>query len=243
MFTIQTYHDSMKRMITPYASLIRDVREGKGFSQAFMAEKLGFSRASYIAVEAGTRELTVDEAKAITTLLGIDFDVLTSAGATRPDYEKYKQMILEFLRIGADARGSKVPKTKLAKLLYLADFAWFYKHLESMSGMQYRRIQFGPVPDVYFRALDELFAEGKLNIEPSGEAFLISPAGSTPQTQSNLLSPDEKKLIANVADKWRGKRTQEIVDFTHNQLPYAICAPDEIIPYELITQEDPGYVY
>ena len=128
-------------------------------------------------------------------------------------------------------------------MLYLADFGWFYKHLESMSGMQYRRIQFGPVPDTYFRALQELFDEGKINIEVVGDAFLVSPSGGTPQTKSDLLSVQEKELIAAIAKKWRGKRTQDIVDFTHNQLPYAICKPDEIIPYELITQEDPEYVY
>lgn len=229
--------------MTPYASLIKGAREQKGFSQAFVAERLGLSRASYIATENGSRDLTVEEAKKITTLLGIDFDVLTSSDISRPDYEKYKQMILEYLRIGADTRDGKVPKTKLAKLLYLADFAWFYKHLESMSGMQYRRIQFGPVPDTYFRALDELFEEGKINIEQSGDAFLVSPAGSTSRAGSKLLSKGERDLIAAIAKKWRSKRTQEIVDFTHNQLPYAICKPDEIIPYELITQEDPGYVY
>lgn len=243
MFTIKTYHVSMRVMTTPYASLIRDAREGRGFSQAFVAEKLGLSRASYIAVENGTRELTLDEAREITVLLGIDLDVLTSAAGKNPNYEKYKQMILEFLRVGADKRDGKVPKTKLAKLVYLADFAWFYSHLESMSGMQYRRIQFGPVPDTYFRALDELFADGKINIEPSGDAFLVSPAGSTPKTKAALISEKERSLIADIAKKWRGKRTQEIVDFTHNQLPYAICKKDEIIPYELITQEDPDRVY
>jgi hypothetical protein len=137
----------------------------------------------------------------------------------------------------------KMPKTKLAKLLYLADFAWFYAHLESMSGMQYRRIQFGPVPDLYFRALDELFESDKVDIEKSGDAMLVSVAGSTPNTTQDLLSKDEKTLITTIANKWKSKRTQEIVDFTHNQLPYAICKPDEIIPYELITQEDPEYVY
>lgn len=243
MFTIHTYHANMTRMTTPYASLLREVREEKGFTQAFMAEKLGISRASFIAVESGLRELTLAEAQTLTTTLGLDLSVLVSADGTKPNYEKYKEIILEFLRIGADSRDGKVPKTKLAKLIYLADFAWYYKCLESMSGMQYRRIQFGPVPDAYFRALDELFLEGKINIEPSGDAFLVSPAGSTPTSESGRLSRDEKALISDIATKWRTKRTQEIVDFTHGQLPYAICKPDEIIPYELITQEDPDRVY
>ena len=60
-------------------------------------------------------------------------------------------MILFCLRLDlTDKNDGKVPKTKLAKLLYLADFAWYYDHLKSMSGMQYRKITFGPVPDTFF---------------------------------------------------------------------------------------------
>lgn len=227
-------------MTTTYAALVRSLRERHGYSQAFVAEKLGISRATYISLEAGTKELTLEQAEKLSTLLGIQIDAFVTA--TTPDYEKYKQMILAFLREGADSRKG-VPKTKLAKLLYLADFAWFYERLESMSGMQYRRLRYGPVPDVYFRALEELFENGKINIEKEGEAFMVSPAGSTPKVDLGLISKEESELIHKIAKKWRGKRTQEIVDFTHNQIPYAICKPDEIIPYELITQEDPEYVY
>ena len=72
-----------------------------------------------------------------------------------PNYEKYKQMILAFLR-----QSGKIPKTKLAKLLYFADFSWFYYKLKSMSGMQYRKIQYGPVTDAYFRIIDEMSDAG-----------------------------------------------------------------------------------
>ena len=59
----------------------------------------------------------------------------------------------------------------------------------------------------------------------------------------NYLDADEKVLIKKITNKWKGVRTREIVNFTHDQLPYKLCAPDEVIPYELITQEDPDHVY
>jgi hypothetical protein len=49
--------------------------------------------------------------------------------------------------------------------------------------------------------------------------------------------------MKEIGAKWKNKNTQDIVNFTHNQLPYTICRVDEIIPYELITQEDPGMVF
>src|SRR3989344_3410322 len=146
-------------MTTELATFIKELREKHELSQALVADKLGISRSSYIAIENATRDLSLDEAQKLAQLFGVTLEELS--GAMVPNYEKYKQMVLAYLRAGADSRG-KVPKTKLANLLYLADFAWFYKNLKSMSGMQYRRIQFGPVPDLYFRALDELFEEGQI---------------------------------------------------------------------------------
>jgi hypothetical protein len=138
----------------------------------------------------------------------------------------------------------KVPKTKLAKLVYLADFAWFYQNLESMSGMQYRRIHYGPVPDLYFRALDELEDEGKISRDNKGsDVILISENQGSKREELNKISKEEYKLIKKIAKKWRDKKTREIVNFTHSQLPFKLCEPDEIIPYELIIQEDAKYVY
>ena len=137
-----------------------------------------------------------------------------------------------------------MPKTKLAKLLYLADFSWFYEKMESMSGMQYRRIQYGPVPDLYFRALDELEEEGRINRDnKNSDVTLISENEGSKRSPLNKLNKQELDLIKKIAEKWKDKKTRDIVNFTHNQLPFKLCAPDEIIPYELIIQEDPKYVY
>lgn len=228
-------------MINEYGPFIKSLRIERGFSQLEIAEKLSMSRPSYIAFEQGKKELSLSEANTVADIFGISLEEM--AGGIVPNIEKYKQMILSYLRAGADTRG-KVPKTKLAKLLYLADFAWFYKHLESMSGMQYRKIQFGPVPDVYFRTIDEMFENGLINIEPveGGALFIIEGQGAATYDLSQL-NAEEKKLIRDISAKWRNARTNEIVAFTHQQLPYQLCRENEIIPYELITQVEPNAVY
>jgi hypothetical protein len=50
-------------------------------------------------------------------------------------------------------------------------------------------------------------------------------------------------LLKKIAKKWKNKNTQEIVEFTHQQLPRMICYDKEIIPYDLITQEEVDNVY
>jgi transcriptional regulator with XRE-family HTH domain len=228
-------------MSTTYFELLKDLRLKKDISQQKMAEKIGISRASYIALEQGRRELSFVEAETLANFFGIS--VTDLSGGNIQNIEKYRQMIFSFLRNGL-ANDGKVPKTKLAKLLYLADFGWYYNHLESMSGMHYRKIPYGPVPDTYFRVIEELYEEGKLDIEKTKDgAMLISQTKSGERELVNTLDSAEKKLIKDISKKWRDRRTQEIVDFAHNQLPYKICSDGEIIPYELITQEDPKYVY
>lgn len=227
-------------MSNKYAQFIKALRKERGFSQSFMAEKLNISRPSYIGIEHGSREITLEEAEKLKDLFGISIEGF--ANATLPKYEKYKQMILVYLKSSVST-DSKVPKTKLAKLLYLADFSWYYQNLESMSGMQYLHRTYGPVPDPYFRALDELEEEGKISIDHKGDALLVSLSGSSSKQKFDLLQDKEIELIKKIGAKWKNKNTRDIVDFTHEQLPYKICAPDEAIPYELITQQDPDYVY
>jgi len=229
-------------MIKDYYKFIKELRIKKGLSQIEVAGKIGISRSSYIKFEQGKTELSLSEAAKLADMFGISLEEMKTG--LKPNYVKYKQMILAFLRSGVAVDG-KIPKTKLAKLLYLSDFAWFYKHLESMSGMSYRRIKYSPVPDSYFRAIEELFEEGLINIDNKAKdgAFLIFQTRSGKRGDLSELKVGEKKLIKEISIKWKGKRTQEIVKFTHDQLPFLICDDNEIIPYGLITQENPDHVY
>ena len=223
-------------MGTQYASLVRELRAKRGFSQLETAQKLGISRASYIAIEQGKRELTLGESEKLAEILGIPMRVLQNG--EEPDYEKYRQMILAFLRINP-----QLPKTKLAKLLYFADFAWYYSHLKSMSGMEYRKIQYGPVADTYFRLIDEMYDSGEIDITPKDEAMLISETDAGKKDRLSKISSEEQQLITKINDKWKDKRTADIVTFTHKQMPYMFAEDNEIVSYEIFGQENPDDIY
>ena len=57
------------------------------------------------------------------------------------------------------------------------------------------------------------------------------------------ITSDEAILMKEINKKWKDKKTAEIVNFTHNQLPYLMADDEEIVSYALITQEDPHEVY
>ncbi len=224
-------------MSTTYASLVRELRQKRGFSQLELAEKLGISRASYIAIEQGKRELSMSECEKLSQVLGVSISDIKRGEA--PNYEKYRQMILLYLRMNND-----VTKTKLAKLLYFADFTWYYHHLESMSGMEYRKIQYGPVADTYFRLIDEMRDVGEINIELKDEgAMRISQTDSGAKHAITMIEAEEIALMNDINSKWRDKRTAEIVSFTHKQLPFLLADDNEIVSYNAFGQENPDDIY
>ena len=218
---------------------LRELRRKNNITQQKMADELGISRASYIAIEQGKRDMYLNEIKEAARVLGKDIHTLLGDVGNA---EKYKQMFFEFLRVGVGKDG-KIPKTKLAKLLYLADFAWYYENLKSMSGMSYKKMQYGPVPKDYFSLVDEMEHQGLITIEQKNSAFLLSASRSGEKEKTDLLTKKEKELIHAISKKWKDENTKDIVSFTHSQLPYTLCDDGEIIPYELITQEDPEHVY
>lgn len=232
-------------MTTLLGPTIKKLRTTHGLSQAQVAEAIGLARTSYIAIEKGERDLSLTEVERLARVLGVTVEEIYEYAT--PDYEKYTQMILAFLRSVAQAGDGKVPKTKLAKYLYLVDFAWFYEHLESMSGMAYRRIKFGPVADPFFRAFDELERDGLVVVDQrkyqDGPVYLISVTEAGKKRQLDKLVDQEKELIKKIERKWREKSTAELVAFTHEQIPYDLSFDGEIIAYELITQEESAYVY
>lgn len=228
-----------------YIEKIKEIRLKNKLTQQDVAEFIGVSRPTYAAIEAGKIDLSLEQAKKVVSMFNVTLDYLLTG--VYPDMDKYKQMILSYLRTGI-SRDGKVTKTKLAKLLYLADFSWYYDNLNSMSGMPYRKITYGPVPDMFFRAVDELEENGKICVEKKSDSdgrvtILIKENENNQNERLNLISKDENKRITEISKKWRSKNTSDIVNFTHNQLPYFLCRDNEVIPYLLITQEDPEKVY
>jgi transcriptional regulator with XRE-family HTH domain len=228
-------------------SSIEKARSMRGLSQEQVARALGISRPTYVNIENGKKELTISQVRTLASVLNIGLDdILGTSGETLPlsdvitSSEKYKQIILNALKYGSDSDG-KITKTKLAKLVYLSDFIWYYDNSAPMSGMTYRKLSRGPVADIYFRLLDELEESGTVVREPKGNAILFSLVEE--EAPVNKLSNAELNLIKRVGNAWKGKATEEIVDFTHEQLPWQICRDGEVIPYNLITQEEPENVY
>ena len=223
---------------------IKNLRIERWVSQQELADLLGVTRQTYSKLENWKIDPTLWQAVKISEFFLVDvakflpWDVQTTA-LKEIDWEKYKQIIKNFIKYGSDDDW-KITKTKLAKLCYLLDFSWYYYNLESITWLEYRRIQQWPVPDAYFSTIEELQEEESVMVNQKGKAYMIE---NIENPQNDKLSDDEMNLLQKIAKKWKNKSTQEIIDFTHQQLPRMICKDKEIIPYDLITQEESDNVY
>jgi len=143
--------------------------------------------------------------------------------------QKMRQVILFFVHhVGTERLG----KTKLMKLLYFADFNYFEKFDESITGAEYRRLRLGPVPTESMPLPEAMALDGDLEITRThwGEERY------TPlrDFDASLFSEDELQVLREVAVQWRDTPTKEIVAASHADPPWNAVANSEIIPYYLV---------
>jgi len=223
------------------------LRKAAGLSQEELAGKLGISRPTLVSIEKGVRDLTITELKKISEIFDIPVEIImdeemsVSEKVSFKDFgekssSRFHNLVLECIKYGAGDDG-KITKTKLAKLVYLCDFASYYKFLTPISGFEYRRLTQGPVPIEFFDLID---SSESLSIEKKDKAIMVS---LVEQPDENVFSKEELALVKAVCAKWKKANTQEIVDFTHKQIPWKICREKEVIPYSLINNEEPENVY
>ena len=225
------------------------LRKSAGFSQEELAQKLGFSRPTLISIEKGERDITLTELRKISEIFDIPIEIILDEGleiSQKVDsqkfgekaFSKFHNLVLQCIKYGAGIDG-KITKTKLAKLVYLSDFASYYNFLKPISGFEYRKLPRGPVAIEFFDIIDN---DESVSVEKkkNSDAIMIS---LVEQPDDSILDKEELELVKVICKKWKKANTQKIVDFTHRQLSWSMCKDREIIPYELINMESPDNVY
>lgn len=222
---------------------IRKLREKGKLTQDQLAKALQINRTTYINLESGKKKITLHELEAICKVLGTNLMeiALPRKNLVKESEEKLKQLYYYILQMHFHPEG--VPKTKLAKLLYLADFTSFYELGHSLSNAKYYRRNYGPVANSFFVLTDELFETGLINIKPLEYAQLISLSDSNEDMNFDIFTIEEKSIIDKICKYWKDKRTSEIVNFTHSQKAWKERNNGDYIPYESILEEPKNHVY
>jgi len=220
---------------------IKDLRVAKGISQEEMAAKLNITRPTYSAIESNKKEPTISELRTICAALDVTLEKFLFSSSQAEPYEgkmeKFKQIILACLYYSTNLSvNTRVSNAKLAALIYLIDFSWYYEYRYAMSGLSYRHTKKGPVVDAFYRMLNDLYDEGYINFKFQGRIIFVQLTELVAPS-SSLLSKEEMEYIRRVCADWNGKSTSEILDFIRERTPWNTYSVGEIVPYELISSE------
>jgi len=154
------------------------------------------------------------------------------SGFKKPDLNRFTQMIVFF------AQKLSPWKTQLNKLLFYADFLMFKKHGIAMSGMRYKAIQMGPVPNNFNSIFDYFTKNGAIEILCKsfdnggvGEQFLLP---KNKQFNGALFNENELTVLREVVDKFAHINTNQLIEISHKEKAWkANQAKRSLISYQL----------
>lgn len=110
-------------------------------------------------------------------------------------------------------------KTKLNKLLFYADFLAYKHRGNSITGLQYRAIDYGPVPAEYGRLYLRLQDDGKISLEERNgkdDQYVEIYFPNVPFEEGEFTAA-ELRVLESVARLFRMKNTGEIVHLSHQE--------------------------
>lgn len=105
--------------------------------------------------------------------------------------------------------------TKMNKLLFYVDFLSYRERGMAMTGLSYRAIDFGPVPDRWDRVYSE-FAEVKQELRQAGD-FVGSVLIALQEADVSLFTDDEIKVLDVVCLSFGSKSSREISQMSHDE--------------------------
>jgi len=135
------------------------------------------------------------------------------SGYRNPNFEKFTEMVVYF--------SDKLSpfKTKMNKLLFYADFLMFKHSCFSISGMRYKAIEMGPVPNNFqsiFEYLDNINEIDILTTEfPNGYSGEQFKARKDRNFNAGLFAEIELKTLEKVATVFNETSTNDIINLSH----------------------------
>lgn len=138
-------------------------------------------------------------------------DVYT--GYRNPDFEKFTEMVVFF------SEQIEPFKTKMNKLLFYADFLMFKQSCFSISGVRYRAIDMGPVPNNFQSIFEYLANNEYIDIFytqfPQGYTGEQFKARKERPFNQELFSETEMTVLNKVAEVFKASTTNNIIETSH----------------------------
>ncbi|MFW6248749.1 MAG: type II toxin-antitoxin system antitoxin SocA domain-containing protein [Bacteroidota bacterium] len=241
---------------------ISELRKIKGYSQYELAKLVEISRPSLTQIELGNRNVSVIELKKIADHLSISIDKLLShdfetediifASSDSPDsqelristpklnVDKFKEILLYILEKCAGK--PNIGETLLYKLLYFSDFNYYEIFEEHLTGAEYRKLPFGPVPQGIDSIIKQMITN-KMIKRLKTEYHGYQQTRYIPLIKPNLkrLKASEKDIIDKVIEQFSDWSASAISDYSHKDMPWLASKDGDVIDYELAFYREHPY--
>ena len=237
---------------------IREQRKKSLTTQEHLASELGLSRATYVQIELGKRELKISEAIKLAEIFDMSIeDFLNEREQPSPvieikrarkkkstkkqnirisvpqeKVEKFKQVLLYVLaKIGARPN---IGQTALYKILYFIDFDYYEKYEEQLIGAKYIKNTYGPSPVMFAKIIEELEKEDK--IEKAKAKFhnydQVKYLVNSKELDISSLSSQELEHINWEIRRLEDMTAAQISELSHIDTPWAVAENREELKYE-----------
>lgn len=234
---------------------IAQLRKTKGLSQEELSKIIKIPRSSLALAELGKRSIDVIELQRLSMALGFSLDDFVSNKfdshqiATAPEssnsrkveernavpylqIDKLKNVLLYVL---AHCAGKpNVGETALNKLLYFIDFNYYELYEEHLTGAQYRKLPFGPVPQHLDKVIAKMILDKELQrIKTDYHGY--PQTRFIPLVKANLakFTANEKEVIDKVIEQMSDWSAAAISNYSHQDLPWQVTEEGKDINYEL----------
>lgn len=137
------------------------------------------------------------------------------SGYRKPNLEKLTEMVVYFSEL------LQPWKTGLNKLLFYADFLHFKRMGFSISGVRYRAINMGPVPNNYNSIFEYMANKGEVDIwqtefENGGIGEQFKPHARR-RFNPELFTDDELAILPEIAERFKGMSTSDLITVSHQE--------------------------
>ena len=242
---------------------IVELRKKKQLSQEDLSKIIGISRPSLTQIELGKRSLNVIEFQKLSQILGFSLDDFMSENFISDELfildktekpkkvnerisvptlqiNKFKNVLLYILERCAGK--PNVGETVLYKLLYFADFNYYELYEEHLTGANYRKLPYGPVP----QNLDTIIAQ-MINVNQiqriKTEHHGYPQTRYLPLEKANLteLKASEKEVLDRVIEQMSDWSASAVSNYSHKDIPWMASKDGEEINYELAFYREPPF--
>ena len=127
----------------------------------------------------------------------------------------------------------KFGKTKLAKVLYFADFESYRKVGKPITGSAYIHLENGPIPNSFYEVLSEMEAENTIAIEKEKViSYHRERVKALKEADLRKFSAEDMRVVDEVIQMLRPHNAKGASDLSHVEFAWKRTEERESIPYE-----------